>query len=81
VRPEVSKIDSLLKFGLKEDESWLETKLGICLNRYTTCIVVCLDFYHYFYLIPSFVCRMAVPKVDNPKHIPKVAELKLPFMS
>jgi hypothetical protein len=27
-----------------------------------------------FYLIPLFVCRMVVPKVDNPKHIPKVAE-------
>jgi hypothetical protein len=27
-----------------------------------------------FYLIPLFVCRMVVPKVDNPKHILKVAE-------
>jgi hypothetical protein len=31
------EIDSLLKFGLKADESWLETKLEICLNRYETC--------------------------------------------
>jgi hypothetical protein len=30
-----------------------------------------------FYLIPLFVCRMMVPKVDNPKHIPKVAEASL----
>jgi hypothetical protein len=30
-----------------------------------------------FYLIPLFVCRMVVPKVDNPKHIPKVAEASL----
>jgi hypothetical protein len=80
VRPEVSEIDSLLKFGLKADESWLGTKLGICLNRYKTYNVVCLDFYHHFYLIPLFVYRMAVPKVNNPKHIPRVAGLKLPFM-
>jgi hypothetical protein len=30
-----------------------------------------------FYLIPLFVCRMMMPKVDNPKHIPKVAEASL----
>jgi hypothetical protein len=42
--------------------------------------VVCLDFYYHFYLIPSFVCRMVVPKVDSPPHILKVAGLKLPFM-
>jgi hypothetical protein len=30
-----------------------------------------------FYLILLFVCRMVVPKVDNPKHIPKVAEASL----
>jgi hypothetical protein len=30
-----------------------------------------------FYLIPLFVCRMVVPKVDNPKHIPKAAEASL----
>jgi hypothetical protein len=46
--------------------------------------VVCHDFsplfYHHFYLTPLFVCTMAVPKVNNPKHIPKVAGLKLPFM-
>ena len=30
-----------------------------------------------FYLIPLFVCRMMVPKVNNPKHIPKVAEASL----
>jgi hypothetical protein len=42
--------------------------------------VACLDYYNHFYLIPLFVCRMAVPKVDNPKHIPEVAEMKLPFL-
>jgi hypothetical protein len=30
-----------------------------------------------FYLIPLFVCRMMMPKVDDPKHIPKVAEASL----
>jgi hypothetical protein len=30
-----------------------------------------------FYLIPLFVCRMVVSKVDNPKHIPKAAEASL----
>jgi hypothetical protein len=30
-----------------------------------------------FYLILLFVCRMVVPKVDNPKHIPKAAEASL----
>jgi hypothetical protein len=30
-----------------------------------------------FYLIPLFVCRMMVPKVDDPKQIPKVAEASL----
>jgi hypothetical protein len=30
-----------------------------------------------FYLIPLFVCRMVVPKVDNPKYIPKIAEASL----
>jgi hypothetical protein len=30
-----------------------------------------------FYLIPLFVCRMMVPKVDNPKRIPKVVEASL----
>jgi hypothetical protein len=30
-----------------------------------------------FYLRPLFVCRMVVPKIDNPKHIPKVAEASL----
>jgi hypothetical protein len=30
-----------------------------------------------FYLIPLFVCRMVVPKVDDPKHIPKVVEASL----
>jgi hypothetical protein len=29
------------------------------------------------YLIPLFVCRMMVPKVDNPKHVLKVAEASL----
>jgi hypothetical protein len=42
--------------------------------------VICLDFYYHFYLKPSFVCRMVVPKVDSPPHIPKVAGPKLPFM-
>jgi hypothetical protein len=37
-------------------------------------------YYHHIYLIPLFVCRMAVPKVSKPKHIPKIAGLKLPFM-
>jgi hypothetical protein len=41
--------------------------------------IACLDFYNNFYLIPLFVCTIAVPKVDNPKNIPKVAEMKLPF--
>ena len=35
--------------------------------------VITFTLYHYL--------SAAVPKVDNPKHIPKVAELKLPFMS
>jgi hypothetical protein len=30
-----------------------------------------------FYLIPLFVCRMVVPKVDNPKHILKAVEASL----
>ena len=30
-----------------------------------------------FYLISLFVCRMVVPKVDNPKHIPKATEASL----
>jgi hypothetical protein len=30
-----------------------------------------------FYLIPLFIYRMVVPKVDNPKHIPKIAEASL----
>jgi hypothetical protein len=38
-------------------------------------------YYHRFYLIPLFVCRMAASKVSNPKRIPKVARLKLPFMT
>jgi hypothetical protein len=42
--------------------------------------VVYIDFCHHFYLIPLFVCRMVVPKVDNPKHIPNVAGPKLAFM-
>jgi hypothetical protein len=42
--------------------------------------VVYLDFYHHFYLIPLFCLQMVVPKVDNPKHIPKAAGLKLAFM-
>jgi hypothetical protein len=80
VRPKVSEIDLLLKFGLKADESWLETKLGICLNRYETCTLIFL-YYHRFYLILLFVCRMAALKVSNPKRFPKVAGLKLPFMT
>jgi hypothetical protein len=43
-------------------------------------LVVCLDFYYHFYLILSFACRMAVPKVNSPQHILKVAGLKLRFM-
>jgi predicted nucleic acid-binding Zn-ribbon protein len=38
-------------------------------------------YYHHIYLIPLCVCRMAVPKVSKPKRIPKVAGLKLPFMT
>jgi hypothetical protein len=38
-------------------------------------------YYHHFYLIPLFVCRMAAPKVSNPKRILKVVGLKLPFMT
>jgi hypothetical protein len=30
-----------------------------------------------FYLISLFICRMMMLKVDNPKHIPKVAEASL----
>jgi hypothetical protein len=30
-----------------------------------------------FYLIPLFICRMVMPKVDNPKHIPKIVEVSL----
>jgi hypothetical protein len=32
-----------------------------------------------FTLYRYFVCRMATPKVSNPKRIPKIAGLKLPF--
>jgi hypothetical protein len=38
-------------------------------------------YYHRFFLIPLFFCRMAAPKVSNPKRILKVARLKLPFMA
>jgi hypothetical protein len=38
-------------------------------------------YYHRFYLIPLFICRMAAPKVSNLKRILKVAGLKLPFMT
>jgi hypothetical protein len=38
-------------------------------------------YYHRFYLIPLFVCRMAAPKVSNPKRILKVAGLKLPSIT
>jgi hypothetical protein len=38
-------------------------------------------YYHRIYLIPLFVCRMAAPKVSEPKRIPKVAGLKLTFMT
>jgi hypothetical protein len=41
--------------------------------------VACLDSYIYFYLMPLFVCKIAVPKIDDPKHILKVAEMKLLF--
>jgi hypothetical protein len=80
VRPEVSEIDLLFKFGLKADDSWL----GICLNQYKTLYLLfalIFLYYHRFYLIPLFVCRMAVPKVSNPKCILKVSGLKLPFMT
>jgi hypothetical protein len=36
VKPEASEIDSSIRFGLKVDESWLETKLEVCLNQYET---------------------------------------------
>jgi hypothetical protein len=38
-------------------------------------------YYHRIYLIPLSVCKMAAPKVSKPKRIPKVAGLKLPFMT
>jgi hypothetical protein len=38
-------------------------------------------YYHRIYLIPLSVCRMATPKVSKPKCIPKVAGLKLLFMT
>jgi hypothetical protein len=38
-------------------------------------------YYHRIYLIPLFVCRMAAPKVSKPKRIPKVAGMKLLFMT
>jgi hypothetical protein len=38
-------------------------------------------YYHRIYLILLSVCRMAAPKVSKPKRIPKVAGLKLPFMT
>jgi hypothetical protein len=60
-------------------ESWLGTKFETCLNQYGTLPVACLDSYNYFYLIPLFVYRIAVPKIDNPKHILKVAEMKILF--
>jgi hypothetical protein len=84
VRPEVSEIDLLLKFGLKADESWLETKLRICLNQYETC-TWCLPwfflYYHCFYLIPLFCLQDGGAKVSNLKRILKVVGLKLPFMT
>ena len=36
-------------------------------------------YYHHIYLIPLSVCRMAVPKISEPKRIPKVSRLKLLF--
>jgi hypothetical protein len=38
-------------------------------------------YYHCIYFIPLSVCRMAVPKVSKSKRIPKVAGLKLLFMT
>jgi hypothetical protein len=38
-------------------------------------------YYHCIYLIPLSVCRMAAPKISKPKRIPKVAGLKLLFMT
>jgi hypothetical protein len=38
-------------------------------------------YYHRIYLIPLSICRMAAPKISKPKRIPKVAGMKLLFMS
>jgi hypothetical protein len=32
---------------------------------------------YFFTLYHLFVCRMVVPKIDNPKHVPKAAEASL----
>jgi hypothetical protein len=77
VKPEASKIDSSLRFGLRVDESWLGRSPKPAKTSTELIPVACLDSYNYVYLIPLFVCRIAVPKVDNPKHIPKVAKMKL----
>jgi hypothetical protein len=50
------------------------------LNLYLLFALIFL-YYHRIYLIPLFVCRMVAPKVNKPKRIPKVAGLKLPFMT
>jgi hypothetical protein len=47
-------------------------------NLYLLFILILL-YYHYVYLIPLSVCRMAAPKISKPKRIPKVAGLKLLF--
>jgi hypothetical protein len=54
--------------------------LNLVRNLYLLFVLIFL-YYHRIYLTPLFVCRMAAPKVSKPKRIPKVAGLKLPFMT
>jgi hypothetical protein len=49
-------------------------------NLYLLFILIFL-YYHFIYLIPLYVCRMAASKINKPKRIPKVAGLKLLFMT
>jgi hypothetical protein len=54
--------------------------LNLVRNLYLLFVLIFL-YYHRIYLTPLFVCRMAAPKVSKPKRIPKVAGVKLPFMT
>jgi hypothetical protein len=63
---------------LAGDEDW--KLLNLVRNLYLLFALIFL-YYHRIYLILLSICKMAVPKVNKPKHILKVARLKLPFMT